>query len=588
MRSAPHLRTDGRSGIIAEHEREGVGMGVAFGNVCVCVVHARRCSVFAGQAVSRRRCIALLAGTVAVLQASCGGGGGSDGPSAPPVSNTPASVRLSLAGPVTLTSGSSSVVTAQVFTSDGRQLTNAAVTWASTDAAIARVQDGNITALKVGTATITATAGSVASSGLAVTVTPGAPAQVAVTIQPAGAAVAQTFAIQPVVEIQDGNGNLVPSSTLPITVTLASGGGVLSGTTTVTAAAGVAKYTDLSLSGAVGPRTLSFVATGLSTGTSSSFVLAPGAPAQLLITRQPVGGAVSAPLLTQPVVELRDVAGNLATTASTPVTASVTFGGGTVGGTSSVVPISGVARFTDLSISGPVGDRELTFSVAGAPAVTSTRFPLALIVYGLTNQKIQIVDVGASITPVSSAGTPPTFVSRAGTLASVDNAGKITARQDGEAWVVSSLPGGGDSVLTIIPRAAGGPLLRTNLTGYAVQRGSTVTVDLVLDPRSTPVGSVSLFVTAAYDTTEFAGVIALVPSPGANISINQPTTRVVRVSIASATGITTPITFARLQFIAGAPGDVLTLNLTAIDAYAPDGSDLRSGMTSTYYPLVPR
>ena len=644
-----------------------------------------------GQGIRYLRFAAALCGASAVVvSAGCGGGGG-DGPMPPPVNNTPASIRLSQSGPLALSSGSASTVTAFVLNSGGAELAGVAVLWETTDAAIARVDGGTITAAKVGTATITASTGSIKSTGLAVNVspgtpakilittqpggatvaqplvtqpvvelrdasdnlattstigvsaaiatgggtiggtatvasvngvvtfanlsligiagartlsfsapgatatasasfqlTPGAPSQLVVAVQPNGAAVAQPFATQPKVQIQDAGGNLAASSTLVVTTAVTSGTGALAGTTSVAAIAGVATFTDLTLTGLVGAQTLGFAAAGVTAAASTRFTLAHGAPAQLVITRQPVGGAVSAPLLTQPQVELRDVSTNLCVTSTTPVAATISFGGGTLVGATSAVPTAGIASFANLSIAGVVGDRELTFAATGTPPVASTRFTLELIVYGVAGQKIRYLDVGGTFAPTSSAGSPPTFTSRASSLASVDNAGQITAKTEGQAWIISNMAGGGDSVLTIVPRSNGGPILRTSLASYTVKSGNAVSVDLVLDPRSTPMGSVSLFVTASYDTTTFQGTLTPLPSAGVTASLNQPTRNVYRFSLTSATGIATPITFGRLQFTAGAVGEVLVINVTAVDAFAPDGTDLRARLTSTYLPLVSR
>jgi hypothetical protein len=267
------------------------------------------------------------------------------------------------------------------------------------------------------------------------------------------------------------------------------------------------------------------------------------------------------------------------------VTATISFGGGLLGGTTAVNAVAGVATFSDLIVNGVVGDRELTFSVAGVPPVTSTRFFVALVVYGTPAQKIQIIDVGASTTPTTSAGVPPAYSSRAPTRATVDNAGRITARGDGQAWIVSSLPGGGDSVLAIVPRSASGPVLRTNLTSFAARSSDSTTVDLILDPRATSVGAVNLFV--SIKSLDFnVGYRAFVLQPtGAQVAAFEPNPGILRYSIVS-TPITTPITFGRIVFAGGPPATSLLINLIAIDAYAPDGTDIYALVTSTIYPVA--
>ncbi|MGQ0639186.1 MAG: Ig-like domain-containing protein [Gemmatimonadaceae bacterium] len=533
------------------------------------------------RALSQR--IGILAGLV--LAAACGGGGGDGGTGPPPGPPVPSRITLSQTGALALVSGNTTTVTATVFAANGQQL-SVPVTWASSDANVARVQDGLITASRVGSATITASAGSVTSSGLTITVTPGPPAQLGIRTQPAGAAVAIPFATQPVVEIRDAAGNVVTTATPNVTALIASGGGALSGATTVTATAGVASFSNLALSGIVGNRTLSFATEGLTPVTSQTLALSPGNPAQARVTTQPVGGAVGTALLTQPVVELRDVSGNVATGSSAAVTAAISFGGGAVSGTTTVNASAGVATFNNLVVTGAVGDRELSFSALGVPPVSSTRFFVALVVYGSPAQKIQIIDVGAAVTPLTSAATPPAFSSRAPSRATVDNAGRITARADGQAWVVSSLPGGGDSVLTIVPRTASGPVLRTNLTSFSARSSDSTTVDLVLDPRTTPVGAANLF--ASIKSLDFAiGYRLVIVQPsGVQVAAHEPNAGVFRFSIASSGPISSPITFGRLVFAGGPPGTSLSINLIAIDAYAPNGADVYGVVTSTVYPVV--
>src|SRR2546429_950101 len=57
---------------------------------------------------------------------------------------------------------------------------------------------------------------------------------------------------------------------------------------------------------------------------------------------------------------------------SVTVTAAIASGGGTLGGTlTATTNGSGVASFTNLAITGPAGDRTLSFSATGLTAATS-------------------------------------------------------------------------------------------------------------------------------------------------------------------------------------------------------------------------
>src|SRR5207249_8622811 len=74
----------------------------------------------------------------------------------------------------------------------------------------------------------------------------------------------------------------------------------------------------------------------------------------------------------QPVVQLRDGAGNPVSQAGVTVTAAIATGGGTLGGTlTAATNGSGVASFTNLAITGTTGDRTLSFSATGLTVVTS-------------------------------------------------------------------------------------------------------------------------------------------------------------------------------------------------------------------------
>ena len=98
-----------------------------------------------------------------------------------------------------------------------------------------------------------------------------------------------------------------------------------------------------------------------------------GTASQLTLTVQPSSSAQSGvPFLVQPQVQLADNSGNPVSQSGLPVTAEVAAGGATLAGTlTSSTNANGTARFTDLSIAGPVGSYTLQFSAAGLTAVLS-------------------------------------------------------------------------------------------------------------------------------------------------------------------------------------------------------------------------
>jgi hypothetical protein len=320
----------------------------------------------------------LLLGTVALITLSCGGGGGGDKNTPTALAdNSVASVSVTPNAPLGLVSGQTATLTATAQSRNGGALAGQVATWISTDSTIANVVGGVVTARLVGSASITAQVGGISSAPIGVTVSAGAPTQLGVRTPPGGAASGLAFTSQPVVEVRDAAGNLVPSSTLAVTAALGTGGGTLTGATTVNATAGVAAFSGLTITGTVGSRTLTFSATGLSPVTSVAFTLTPGAATQLAIGTQPVAGTAYAPFTTPATVNILDGAGNLVTASTLTVTCAIASGSGALGGAVSVAAVAGIATFLTLTVNGTAGARTLTFSSGTLQSVTSASFNVA-------------------------------------------------------------------------------------------------------------------------------------------------------------------------------------------------------------------
>src|SRR5207248_2153332 len=208
-----------------------------------------------------------------------------------------------------------------------------------------------------------------------ITVGAGAATQLTLTTQPSSTAQSGVaFAQQPVIQVRDASGNAVSQVGVTVTAAIATGGGTLGGTlTATTTSGGTASFTNLAISGTAGDRTLSFSATGLTPAVSGTITVGAGAATQLTLTTQPSATAQSGVAFAQqPVVQLRDGAGNAVSQAGVTVTAAIATGGGTLGGTlTATTSGTGAATFTDLAISGTVGNRTLRFSATGLTPVTS-------------------------------------------------------------------------------------------------------------------------------------------------------------------------------------------------------------------------
>src|SRR5690606_24365392 len=162
------------------------------------------------------------------------------------------------------------------------------------------------------------------------TATTGAAAKLGIVTQPSVSAPSgAVFQRQPVVQLQDANGNAVEGEGVNVTAAMASGGGTLGGTVTVaTAANGRAAFTDLVITGTIGNRTLEFSAPGLASVISSVIAITTNTGTQLALQTQPSATAPSGvPFAQQPVVQVRDAGGNPVAQAGIVITASIDSGG---------------------------------------------------------------------------------------------------------------------------------------------------------------------------------------------------------------------------------------------------------------------
>jgi uncharacterized protein YjdB len=314
------------------------------------------------------RVVAVTPGTVTITATS----EGTQGAAALTVSSPVRSVAVTL-GASTLLVGGQTTATDLVKDANNNVLTDRSVAWTSSNNAVAQVSPaGVVTAVAIGTANIVATVEGVAGSApLTVNGSGGGggtqtPTQLVIVSQPTSVVSGVDIAPPVVIEVRDASNALVTSSNAFITVTLASGGGTLAGTTTMHAVAGRATFSDLRINGS-GTSSLAFSAAGLTGATSSTFAVTAALAAQMTITTQPSStGQVAVAFAQQPVVQLRDASNAPVNQAGVVVTASIATGGGALGGTTVVTTNGfGVATFTDLSISGAVGSRRLVFTAIG-------------------------------------------------------------------------------------------------------------------------------------------------------------------------------------------------------------------------------
>ncbi|MDH4044221.1 MAG: Ig-like domain-containing protein, partial [Gemmatimonadota bacterium] len=175
----------------------------------------------------------------------------------------------------TIASGTTQQYTATPRDAGGNPLTGRTVTWGSSNTAVATVDGaGLVQGALIGTATITATAEGVDGTAT-VTVTVGAPSQLAFTVQPSNALIGQVITPAVEVAVRDAAGNVVPTLADPITVAIGNnpGGATLGGTTDIVVVGGVATFADLSLDATGTGYTLVASAPGLTGATSAAFAV---------------------------------------------------------------------------------------------------------------------------------------------------------------------------------------------------------------------------------------------------------------------------------------------------------------------------
>lgn len=260
--------------------------------------------------------------------------------------------------------------------------------------------------------------------------------------------------------------------------------------------------------------TASYAGTG-GTGAASSTVsltVVAGAPTRLVVVTQPSGAASGVRLTTQPVVEVRDNADNLVTTASVQVSASL-VGNGVLSGTATVAAAQGVVRFADLALTGALGNRALQFAATGLATATSGSFalgagPPALLAF---DRDVPVAaEVGVAITPPpivrlfdnggNLAATAGVSIRATATAAGIVLANDVAVTDtDGRATFTGLTATSGAATSTLQFTAAGLPALTSRAMSVAPR-----------DTNATPT-----FITVARTAADTNEKIVVLTAPGA-------------------------------------------------------------------------
>jgi len=206
--------------------------------------------------------------------------------------------------------------------------------------------------------------------------------KVVFTTQPNNSVKNAILATSPVVQVQDAFSNLVPNATNTITLAILNnpGGATLGGTTSKAASSGSATFSDLTINQYGTAYTLSASATGLTSATSNAFNVSYGAASQLSFATAPSSGAYAGvAFTTQPIVNILDAYNNIVANATNTVSLSIANDpptGSTLGGTTSMAAVAGVADFSGkgLNISRAGTGFTLSAAATGLTSATSSAF----------------------------------------------------------------------------------------------------------------------------------------------------------------------------------------------------------------------
>ena len=400
------------------------------------------------------------------------------------------------------------------FTTDGTADSMDSIVIGSTTAIQVRPTDGTVasgsifrTAGNAGTATIVGITNDSTNFG-SVSIVAGAATQLAVTTEPsASTASSAAFAQQPIATVQDAFGNtIITDNSTVVTAALTTGSGALAGTLTKTAASGIADFSGNALAiDLVGAdKVLTVSAGGLTSDTTAAFAITPGAATQLAVTTEPSASTASTVALAQqPVVTIRDAAGNTVTgDSSTVVTAALTTGSGALAGTLTKTAASGIADFSgnNLAIDLIGADKVLTVSAGGLTSDTTAAFTITL---GAATQLAVTTEPSASTASSAALAQQP--------VVTIQDAGGNTVTGDSSTVVTATLTTGSGTLA--------GTVTKTAASGIADFSGNALAIDLVGADKVLTVsaGGLTSDTTAAFAITPGAATqLAVTTEPSAS------------------------------------------------------------------------
>ncbi|MFI5311215.1 MAG: beta strand repeat-containing protein [Gemmatimonadales bacterium] len=346
--------------------------------------------------------------------------------------------------------------------------------------------------------------------------------------------------VRPAVRLADASGRAVSFATVSFAV--ASGGGSLTGATQISDNDGAATVGSWTLGSAAGANTLTATVSGLPPVTFTAMALA-AAPVQLVVTAQP-GSATAGATLSPLVVTAEDALGNPATsfTGAVMVALGANPGGATLGGTTTVTAVAGVARFADLSVNRAGAGYALVATSTALTAATSAAFDITIgaasrlvftqspssAVAGASLGAVQVSaeDVAGNVTPAYTGavrvalGSNPGAAelggpSSANAVAGVATFGSLSVDRTGRAYTLVASAGGLASGTSVPFDITPSPVPRLALIGGGGQTAlaSTLLAQPIVVQVLDAAGNASAGRTVTFAVTGGGGSVA--PGSGA-------------------------------------------------------------------------
>ena len=265
-----------------------------------------------------------------------------------------------------------------------------------------------------------------------------------------------------------------------------------------------------------------------------------GPASKLALTTAPSASVANrAVFSTSPIVQLQDANSNPVASANVAVTASITAGGGTLGGVTTVnTTATGTATFTSLSISGTIGQRTLTFSAAGLTSVTAnvttTVGPAAAIAKEAGDNQAALPNTTVPIPPsvkVTDAdgnavsGTQVTFTVTSG--GGSVSGGTPTSGSDGVAAVTSWTMGSSLGTNTLSANVTGlgvSPIVFTATSTNTLVEVTSVSPATLTSGATATISGTGFSATPASNTVTIDGVSATVTAASpTSLTVTVPT-----------------------------------------------------------------